>query len=62
MKTTLFMVMILTDHDDPDVVVQTVIDSLMESHFLKHGEKIEVTNASNTLLFYRSFPVIGFRR
>ena len=64
MRKRLFMVLILQDHDDPECVAEAVIEALRDCHFLKTGENLDIVSEGehNTLLFYRSFPIVGFRR
>lgn len=62
MKKTMFLILVLKDHDDPDCVASSIVEALKDCSFLKHGESIEVLEADNTIVMYRSFPRIGFRR
>jgi hypothetical protein len=54
---TLFMVLVLKEHDDRVALVDALVDTLTQAKYLKVGESLHFSVVQNTLLVYRSFPV-----
>lgn len=62
MKKNLFMVIVLREHDEAELITEATVALLREPHFLKYGEDVEAVTTHNTVLLCRSFPCLGFRR
>ena len=57
-----FMMVVLTESDDKNAVVEALVDTLTQTKYLKKGEMLSFSVVQNTVLVYRSFPTTKHRR